>query len=530
LNNIKLHTIIDQPGLWPGFLTEVFSKHHTGVQLPFSSDAEGIKQALKERNYPVKRRQLLADVLLHQNANALHSFPKIKRNIELLRNENTFTITTGHQLSLAGGPLFLWYKLCSVVAQAAYLSRAANSVILPVFWMASEDHDLQELNDFSLFGKKINFEPDFHGAAGQLKRDSYASWAEEFSQVAGHHDGQDLWLAFLKGENLAEATRNWVNSAFGEYGLLVIDANDASLKNEFLPLALTELESGFSGSCVASRTAELIASGIASEKDWPVHPRNLNLFWFDENGRHRLVRHADNSISAGADAKSHTIQYWKERFLQFPQNISPNVILRPIYQEIILPNLAYIGGPGECAYWLQLLSAFNQAQVFYPVVLPRRNFLLLPEKQLEFLKTSGFEIVDLLKGTEEIIRKTGESGMPDFLRENSDIQVQEIYNKLIDEIAEIDRSLISSIQAEQQKTLNGLQNIRVKVARSLRQKDEQKVNRLLKIAETIRPSGKPQERAVHLFQYSLLCRKENVEILLKSSEEPGIKGLYIFLI
>lgn len=527
MNKINLLSIIEDAGLWPDFLVSVFNSKNSEAGLPFSSDTSGVLLAAKKRVFPSLRRQLLTDILQKQNRDALETFPKIKEHLDLLSKEGTFTITTGHQLSLSGGPLFLWYKLCTVVAHARYLSRVSGSVVLPVFWMASEDHDLQELNDFSLFGKKIHFEPSYQGAAGRLPMETLEQWAKEFTALSGAHDAGFLWKAFLQGRNLAEATRHWVNAAFGDDGLLVLDADDALLKQEFLPLAIRELESGFSGDAVSSRTKELIESGVASEKEWPVHPRNLNLFWLNETGRHRLIRNEDGSVTAGLSGEVHSIKQWKELFAQSPQSVSPNVVLRPIYQELILPNLAYVGGPGECAYWLQLSGVFREANLPYPVLLPRRNFLLLTQKQIEQWTSAGFTLSDILLDAEQIRKRVGESGLPAFIHDASEAALLKVYERVLQEVNAIDSSLSATVLAEQQKALNGMDVVRNKLMKSIRNKDEQRLNRLMKISGAVRPDGKPQERAVHLFQFPYLCFKDNREQMIKLCEEPGIRGLYV---
>lgn len=530
MNTLKLHSIKEDSGLWPEFLVSAFRGSLPEAGLPYRSDKEGVQHALRQRAFPAQHRQLLADILLHQNREALSAFPKLKENIDLLRREGTYTITTGHQLSLAGGPLFLWYKLCSVLSQAAFLSRECACTIVPLFWMASEDHDLQELNDFTLFGKKIKFEPSFQGAAGRLPSESIIEWSREFSALHTGHDTDALWHAFMQGHNLAQATRNWVNTAFGDYGLLVLDADDAKLKQLFLPLALRELESGFSGDSVRKRTQELIRSGVAAEKAWPVNPRNLNLFWLNETGRHRMIRHEDGTVSAGEAGTPRSIHEWKDAFSAHPDCISPNVVLRPLYQELILPNLAYVGGPGECAYWLQLTDVFRETGLPYPVLLPRRNFLLLTQKQIDTWLASGFQMTEILLDADQIRRQVGESGLPAFLQKDADAALSRVYENVISEVSAIDPTLLATVSAEQQKSLKGMELIRHKLMKSIRNKEEQRLNRLIKISEAVRPEGKPQERAVHLFQFPSLIRKENMPLLLKCCEEPGIKGLYLIAI
>ena len=475
----------------------------------------------------MERRLLLKNVLLKQNEQALLSYPKIKENIEALADENSLTITTGHQLSLAGGPLFLWYKLCTVISQARYCSEQWNRKVLPVFWMATEDHDLQELNDFSFFAKRIEFEPGVHTSAGRLKPEHYQHWIETFENLTGPNKAENLWNAFTSGRNLAEATRNWVNAAFGDDGLLVLDADEPRLKELFLPLALRELQEGFSEKAVNHTTQYLQQEGLV--KDLPVSPRNLNLFWFDGDERKRLVRHEDGSISAGKEAASEPVEMWVERFKNHPADVSPNVIMRPIYQELILPNIAYIGGPGECAYWLQLRDAFQLAEVPYPVLLPRMNVLWISEKFMSFWEKEGLVMDDFKLHPDALKKKISESALPEYLNGKAAQELEAFYQSLEKIFSSMEPTLGASVLSEKQKALNGLQQVTGKLQKAIRQKEEQKINKLMKVLDTVYPEGKAQERAAHLFQFSWLIQPEMKEQLFSLAKTPGLNvfvGVY----
>ena len=197
------------------------------------------KQITEKKNNPVNR-EVLVEVLSQQN-NIISLSAKSQKNIESLLNKNTFTVTSGHQLCLFTGPLYFMYKVISTINLAESLqAQYPKNDFVPVFWMATEDHDFQEVNHINLFGNKIEWDSKQSGAVGRMSLGGFGSVLTELKLVLGTSENAKKLIsifekAYLKHDNLADATRYLVNELFGEYGLVILDGNDKKLKQQFIP-------------------------------------------------------------------------------------------------------------------------------------------------------------------------------------------------------------------------------------------------------------------------------------------------------
>ena len=307
-----------------------------------------------------------------------------RENIHKLENPNTFTVTTGHQLCLMGGPMFTLYKILTVIRLAEELNaKYPEYAFVPIFWMAAEDHDAEEINHyFGSFEEKVSYIGAFGGAVGRHKlEDSITSAIPEAYQTF-----------FRPGVTLAVAFRELINHLFGQYGLVILDGDSPALKAQFSSIMERELLERPSLAKVEEATAELASEGYHGQ----VHPREINLFYLSEGRRDRLVWKEDHFEVLGS-GQTFTVAEIKTELAQFPERFSPNVILRPLYQECILPNLAYSGGWGELSYWMQIKGVFDHFGVNFPMLVPRMNATLVDAETMERWEELGFEPVDFRK-------------------------------------------------------------------------------------------------------------------------------------
>ena len=320
------------------------------------------KQIIERKNYDIDR-QLLYNVLKKQYVNLLVS-EKTNKNIELLKLENTFTITTGHQLCLFAGPLYFFYKIVSTLNLCDQLTQKySKNNFVPVFWMASEDHDFHEINHIDLFGKKIEWRSNQSGPVGEFNLNDFHIVLEELKIIVGtnKHAEEIIQIfekAYLGSNNLADATRYIINEFFGKYGLVIIDGNNKDLKNKLIPFIKKDnIKNGFFN-CINDDTNNLMKNYHAQ-----AFVRKNNFFKLSSGERKLIVdKNSEKEIE------------------QFPERFSPNVLLRPLYQELLLPNVAIVGGGSEVAYWLQLKSAFNQENIPFPILVIRNSALLVDLK------------------------------------------------------------------------------------------------------------------------------------------------------
>lgn len=320
----------------------------------------------KKNNFDNTKRETLVAVLQKQYLNVETSV-LTQQNIEALNNSNTFTVTTGHQLNLFSGPLYFLYKIISTINLTTELkAKYPTYNFVPVYWMATEDHDFEEINYFNFKGKKFRLNKESTGPVGRLSTDGLADFLDVYKLELGSSTNSETLKklfenAYVSHSNLADATRFLANALFSDYGLVILDADNTDLKRIFIPYVKEELLHQSSHKLVLE-TAEKL-----NEYTIQVNPREINLFYIEDNLRERIL------FEDGKYKVNHTkIEFSESEILTLlenhPEKFSPNVILRPLYQEVILPNLCYIGGGGEIAYWLELKSFFESAQVTVPML------------------------------------------------------------------------------------------------------------------------------------------------------------------
>jgi bacillithiol biosynthesis cysteine-adding enzyme BshC len=447
-------------------------------------------------------RNLLAATLEKQYRHLSVSAATAK-NIALLNNDNTFTVTTGHQLNLFTGPLYFVYKIISAINLARQLKATyPENDFVPVYWMATEDHDFEEINYFNFKGKKFRWNRDSAGPVGRLNTkgldDFLAVFSQELGPGANAESIKKLFSdAYLKHDNLANATRFLANELFAAYGLVIIDADDANLKRQFIPYMKEDLLKNTSHQKVSQTIGQM------KQYDIQVNPREINLFYMDDGLRERIV------FENGQFAINNTQSRFTENELlelldKYPERFSPNVIMRPLYQEVILPNLCYIGGGGEIAYWLELKSFFNAADVAFPMLLLRNSVLLATEKQSKKADKLGLNWKDLFLKPGELanaqIRKHSDfeldfSTQKDFLRQQFD-KLYEIANKT-------DKSFSGAVKAQEAKQIKGLENLEKRLLKAEKRKHAELLERMIDLQLELFPNGGLQERFSNFSEFWL---------------------------
>ncbi len=503
-------------------------------------DLKGLEQAIIARQkYPINR-SLLVERLNAQyqelNANFFNenSNNATKQNIALFSQENSFCITTGHQLNIFTGPLYFIYKICSAISYAKSLKNLfPEKNFIPVYWMASEDHDFDEINHFHLFGKTLKWDIKPSGAVGKisLQNPDNADKIQEIIQqlselISRQTEGQYLLDIFRKGytqnENLAQATRYIVHELFKNDGLVIIDADDASFKKQLIPILKQDIfEKKFHPLIEESKKQlELKYNSV------PVNPRTINVFYLGKDFRVRITE--NESGYQAENIKNWTAEELLLEINNTPENFSPNVVIRPMYQELILPNLAYIGGTNEITYWLELKSAFEAGSVFFPQLIIRDSALWIGKKFAKDMELFKLEVKDFFRNKNEIkqafynandLKSPIEDDLEKFAITYEELKLQA--QKLSSDIA-------SQLVKMSNEHLKDIKNIGKEIRKKKEEENEKSLVKIDKIFYLIFPENNFQERYDNFIPYYLQYGEEFFNII-KDYFNPLKAELKIFL-
>jgi bacillithiol synthase len=465
---------------------------------------KGILEFAHEQTYAHLDRKALVNELLLQNQKTVYFSGEQKKNIEALVHDNTYTITTGHQLCLFTGPLYFIYKIITVINQAEALNQLQkDKTFVPVYWMATEDHDFDEINHLHIGNQTIRWKRESAGAVGNLDMQGIDLVIAELKKLLGVSSVAKQWIAaiescYLGAPDLATATRQLVNFLFAEYGVIVIDANTVFFKSQFKSVLEQDVFENKTATAYTATQSYFKNNDLEAQ----VLVRDINCFYLDKNIRARIEKQGDVFKVVDTD-----LQFTNNEMQTLFQNelhkISPNVILRPLYQQTILPNAAYIGGPSENDYWLQLIAIFKQYKVAFPVLLPRQFALLADEKSLQTLASLNLNIQDILVKDDELPKVyLAKSGKAFSLIQESKA-LMDNYNQVVQKMKAVDITLDASSRAEMKRLENGLEKLTKKANRAIKRKEEVVIKRLLKIKNFVMPAGSLQERHDNIMTHDM---------------------------
>lgn len=422
---------------------------------------------------------------------------KQKENLEKFRLPNSVTITTGHQLNLFTGPLYFFYKIIQVLNACEEMQKNYPKFnFIPVFWMATEDHDFDEINHFYYKNQKFVWNKKAQGAVGRLSLDGlkevFDSYFKQLPNTANTRFLRGIIDdSYFNSKTLTEATRKLVQSLFSEYGLLMIDGDDKSLKSLMIPAFKEDLVKNIAFEKVSTCNDFLRQNDYSIQ----VNPREINLFYLgDGNIRERIV-------NEGAKFKilNTNFEFTEQEILtelhKFPEKFSPNVLLRPLYQETILPNIAYVGGAGEIAYWLQLKEFFETEKISFPILIVRNSLLLLTTNQHRKLEKLGISFEHLFQSKFELVNENIAHHIAypiNFSKYEHRLEL--IFKELEEQASATDPSFSKMVLAQQKKQLNGLDKMKKRYMKAERKLQSDRVKRIETLYSELFPFGNLQER------------------------------------
>lgn len=456
----------------------------------FPSSENFSSQILEKSNQKIDRDILVKSLLLQNES--LELSKSTSTNIESLKRESTFTVTTGHQLCLFTGPLYFIYKIISCINLAQKLnSQFQNKHFVPVFWMASEDHDFKEINHINLFGKKVSWETDENGAVGRMSLKNFDKVLQELDSILGESENaaylSNLFKEAYSKDNLAQASRYLVNELFGKYGLVIIDGDDSLLKNKLESIVKNDVEKSKYFEQL-SKTSE--ALGLHYKKQ--AHVRDVNFFKLTENSRERISENEE---------------------VDFPIDFySPNVLMRPLFQELVLPNIAYVGGGAEIAYWMQLKDVFETENIVFPMLVLRNSALVLDSSKTKKINKLNLKLEDLFISEHELHKA--------YVLRNSAFSVgfgtqNDAIEKLYSDLAAKfdDLAIKSSIDAEKNKNLKSFDSLVKRLLKHEKNKHSISLNQISSLKESLFPYNSLQERFDNFIPYYLKYGEDFIKIL-----------------
>lgn len=445
---------------------------------------DNLRQQIDKRNFPQSHRNVVSEVL-HQQYAAISTSELTHNNIESLKDSKTFTITTGHQLNIFTGPLYFIYKIVTVIRACEELKKDYPEYnFVPVYWMASEDHDFDEICHFRLNGKKLVWETNQQGAVGRF---GLKGIEKIFEQVIGM---PEFFVEAYRQKNLAQAVLHYVNALFGEHGLVVIDADNAEMKSLFKPVIHSDLFEHKPQEIAQKTTEALEKEGYSTQ----VFPREINFFYLKDNVRSRIVQTGDAFEVLDTDIRfSHN--ELKTEVENHPERFSPNVLLRPLYQEFLLPNLAYVGGPSELVYWLQLKGIFDHFDTTFPLLMPRNFAAVVDKNTLRKIDKVQLNWEDLFKDDHQLVNeKVREQTTFKLDLAEEKAKLETIYQQALQQAIEVDQTLERMVKGEHKRAEKTLEKVEQKILKAERRNQEILVNRIYAIKEALFPGGTPQER------------------------------------
>jgi bacillithiol biosynthesis cysteine-adding enzyme BshC len=476
-------------GLFLDYISQKEELREFYGNLPQLEDFEKqIEIKIKNNSFDTHKRNVLVNSLHNQYKNTEN--PPTE-TINLLQKETTFTVTTGHQLNIYTGTLYFHYKIQTVINACKILKEKYPKYdFLPVYWMASEDHDLEEIASFNMFGCNYTWQTDQKGAVGRMNTKGLndLGFKEEKAKELGkfYKDAAD------KNENLTYATRQIVHSFYQKDDLVILDGDDADLKRLFIPIIKNELETQNSHLKIEENSKKLDKLGYKTQ----VTPREINLFYLEDNLRERIVKNESNKTF---EILNTDISFSEAEMMELvesnPEKFSPNVALRPVYQEIILPNLSYTGGPGELAYWLQLKSMFEYFEVDFPILLPRNFVLFIPKVIHQKMKKTNLSFEDIFNSFDTLrISYATQNAENDVLLENERKEIESIFDKIEVKSIKTDISLQKSIAGEKHRALKRIEHISKKLRKAEERKLSDAIGQIKSVKENLFPKDSLQER------------------------------------
>lgn len=468
-------------------------------------------QWLKEHSFT--HRQALVQGLLDYNRK-MGNHPNAIKNIELLSNDDSYVVVGGQQAGILTGPLYVIHKAITLIQLADQLQKKTDKNIVPVFWIASEDHDWDEVDHNFVFGwdheiKKVKMQYPKNDKVSvneiELDPNIFIQYIDEMFRWlpdSVHH--QELKTNLLELASTSTKLNDFFARImcwlFGESGLILIDSADGFVRELEKPIFSRLMTEDLNPALIETRD-QLISSGYHSQLD--IQRETAHFFLHHNEERKLMVREGDQ-LRAKDGTVSFSVEELKSVLDQEPGYFSSNVVSRPIMQETILPVFAFVGGPGEIAYWAQLKPVFTHFGLQMPIVYPRMSFTLIDRKTEKFMKEYELSFEDALNVWEEKRQA--------WLNAQLNVNMEEEFKQLQKELSKVYQSFLSKLttvepgaknlgESTGERLIGLLQFLEKRTTSAISQRHDAVLRHWETIRTTMKPLEKPQERVYNVFGY-----------------------------
>jgi bacillithiol biosynthesis cysteine-adding enzyme BshC len=463
-------------------------------------------------------REFRGDIpkIIHSQYEGFTPSQKTKLNIDSLKEKNTLAVVTGQQLGILGGPLYTFYKIITAIKLSEHLKERYDAYnFVPIFWLEGDDHDFEEvrsigiLNDVNeltkIFYNDEDLDDETRSSVGYLNiKDSISSFFDNLDKNLRDTEFKPEFLKKLKdiysnGKSFKQSFKELILWFFDKYGLIIFDPQDVIIKNLLKPVFKKEIND------FRLHTEKLVQVSATLEELYhaQVKVRPVSLFYSTEDGRF-LIEPVENEFRLRRKRKKFTQEEIIDEINNRPENFSPNVLLRPICQDYLLPTAFYIGGPGEISYFAQITPLYDFYKINQPIIYPRASATIY-EKNLENLfEKHNLQFEDVFSNSDElktrVINSISKYSVDDIFGESNN-QIEHVLDRLKEKLFEFDKTIADSTGKYRQKILNYLDELKGKAIEAQKKRHEITLRQIDKLTNSLFPNNTLQERELNFVYF-----------------------------
>jgi bacillithiol synthase len=529
---INFADLPDQHQLFTDYLYN-FEKVKGYYKYNFRDKEEYIKLFKKRTDlYNINRDHLFS--ILQNQYSGIQTSHRTEKNLSALKEKNTLAVVTGQQLGIFGGPLYTFYKIITAVKLCENLNERYDDFnFVPVFWLEGDDHDFEEVKSINIIDennnlKKISYEDEVpeeenKGSVGFLRLNADINrFFNELSEELRDTEFKDDIISKIKsfyseGRTFKEAFRDLLLWIFESYGLLIFDPQDPEVKQLLKPIFKKEI----SDFRIHSEKLVNISAVLEDEYHAQVKVRPINLFYHTDEGRH-LIEPVENEFRLKRKRKKFTLDELQDLIEKEPARFSPNVLLRPVCQDYLLPTAFYIGGPSEISYFAQVTPLYDIYKVEPPIIYPRSSATLIEKNIDSLLEKYDLSLTDIFTDSDQlktrVIEIISPSSLDDIFNETAN-EIELIYDRLKERLFEFDKTIADTSTKYRQKTAHYLDELKGKAIDAQKKKHEVTLRQVDKLSTALFPNSNLQERELNFIYFAY---RYGIEFISKIYDELSI--------